>query len=138
MFNMFYVLDEVINNTTLCGGIAIPNTLFNFVSTVIKLIKVTVPILLIIWGMFDFAKSVIAKKEDDIKSHQKAFIWRLVSAVIVFLMITIVQLVVNLVDGVEQKSNVEGQTTGDVWACSKKFIEGVNVNNNETVTNDKS
>jgi len=38
------------------------------VATIIKGIKIVVPILLIIWGMLDFAKSVIAKKEDEIKN----------------------------------------------------------------------
>lgn len=132
---MINVLDEIVN-TTLCGGIAIPNTLFNLVSNIIKLIKIVVPILLIIWGMLDFAKSIVAKKEDEIKEYRKAFIGRLVSAILVFLMIVIVQFIVKFVDGVETQSNVKGQTTGDVWACSKKFIEGVNTE--DTVDTDNT
>ena len=120
---MFYILDTV--NTTICGGIEVPDTLFNAVATIIRIIKIVVPILLVIWGMLDFAKSVIAKKEDEIKEHRKAFIGRLISALLVFLVITIVQLSVSLVSGVEKESHVEGQTTGDIWACSKKFINGV-------------
>ncbi len=120
---MINVLDTV--NTTICGGIEVPDTLFNTVATIIKIIKIVVPILLVIWGMLDFAKSVIAKKEDEIKEHRKAFIGRLISALLVFLVITIVQLAVSLVSGVEKKSHIEGQTTGDIWACSKKFINGV-------------
>ena len=38
-------------------------------------------------GMLDFAKSVIAKKEEDIKKYQKAFVSRLISALLVFLVI---------------------------------------------------
>ncbi|MBR2833386.1 MAG: hypothetical protein IKE75_03025 [Bacilli bacterium] len=120
---MLSVLDTI--NTTICGGIEVPDTLFNAVSTIIRLIKIVVPILLIIWGMLDFAKSVVAKKEDDIKAYRKAFINRLISALLVFLVITIVQLAVSLVSGVEKESHVEGQTVGDIWACSKKFINGV-------------
>ena len=125
MLDMFNVLEEAMSSTTLCGGVMVPDTIFNLVSTVIKAIKIVVPILLIIWGMLDFAKSVVAKKEEDIKKYQKSFISRLISAVLVFLVITIVQLAVNLVSGVEKQSNVEGQTTGDIWSCSKKFINGV-------------
>ena len=135
---MFNLLDTV--NTTICGGVEVPDTLFNAVSTIIRLIKIVVPILLIIWGMLDFAKSVIAKKEDEIKEHRKAFINRLISALLVFLVITIVQLAVSLVSGVEKDSHVEGQTVGDVWACSKKFINGVdtsdkNIDASQTDTN---
>lgn len=120
---MLNILDTV--NTTLCAGIEVPDTIFNVVALIIRVIKIAVPILLIIWGMVDFAKSIVAKKEDDIKGYRKAFINRLISAILVFLVITIVQLAVSLVSGVEKDSHVEGQTTGDIWACSKKFINGV-------------
>ena len=138
MLDMFNVLEETIDNTTLCGGIEVPDTLFNLIATIIKVIKIAVPILLIIWGMIDFAKSVVAKKEEDIKKYQKSFISRLISALLVFLVITIVQLAINLVSGVEQKSNVEGQTTGDIWSCSKKFINGVDKDKDKTTDDNKN
>lgn len=125
--DLFYLLDAA--DSTLCEGILVPNELFNVVATIIKAIKIVVPILLIIWGMLDFAKSVVAKKEEDIKKYQKAFVSRLISALVVFLIIFIVQLAVNLVSGVEDQSNPDGQTVSDIWSCSKKFINGVDTNN---------
>ncbi len=130
MYELFNVLDEITTNTTVCGGIAIPNEIFNLVATIIRGFKIIVPILLIIWGMLDFAKSIIAKKEEDIKKYRSAFIARLISAVLVFLVIVIVQFVVSIIDGVETKSE-NGETVGDVWSCSKKFINGVD-NSNES------
>ena len=124
MLELVNVLDTFSENTTMCAGMEIPDTIFNVVATIIKGIKIVVPILLIIWGMIDFAKSVIAKKEEDIKKYQKAFVMRLISAALVFLVIIIVQLVVNLLAGVETKSG-EDKTTADIWDCSKKFINGV-------------
>ena len=115
-------------DSTLCEGILVPNVLFNVVSTIITGIKIVVPILLIIWGMLDFAKSVVAKKEEDIKKYQKAFVSRLISALVVFLIIFIVQLAVNLVSSVEDTVNEEGTTVSDIWSCSKKFINGVDTN----------
>lgn len=144
MLEMFNVLEETLSsNTTICGGIAIPNEIFNLVATIIRAFKIVVPILLIIWGMLDFAKSIIAKKEEDIKKYRSAFVGRLISAVLVFLVIVIVQFVVNIIDGVETKS-ANGDTVGDVWSCSKKFINGVDVsddteettNETDTVTSD--
>ena len=131
MLEMFNILDDITENTTMCGGIAVPDSLFNLVATIIRIIKIVVPILLIIWGMLDFAKSVVAKKEEDIKKYQKAFISRLISAVLVFLVITIVQLLVNLLAGVEQESG-EGEQTADIWDCSKTFINGVETDNDTT------
>ncbi len=125
--DLFYVLDAA--DSTLCEGILVPNVLFNVVSTIITGIKIVVPILLIIWGMLDFAKSVVAKKEEDIKKYQKAFVSRLISALVVFLIIFIVQLAVNLISGVEDSTNPDGTTVSDIWSCSKKFINGVDTNN---------
>ena len=125
--NLFYVLD--VADSTLCEGILVPNVLFNVVSTIITGIKIVVPILLIIWGMLDFTKSVVAKKEEDIKKYQKAFVSRLISALVVFLIIFIVQLAVNLISGVEDSTNPDGTTVSDIWSCSKKFINGVDTNN---------
>ncbi len=112
-------------DTTLCNGILVPNELFNTVATIIKGIKIAVPVLLIIFGMLDFAKSVIAKEEDDVKKYRKSFISRVISAVIVFLIVFVVQLAVNLLASVEDTNNQNGQTVSDIWNCSKKFISGV-------------
>jgi large-conductance mechanosensitive channel len=129
---IFNILDTA--NSTLCEGVLIPNELFNLSSTIVNLIKVAVPILLIIFGMLDFAKAIIAKKEDDVKKYQKAFVSRVISAVIVFLIIFIVQTVVNLISGVEDKTNSDGQTISDTWSCSRKFINGINNSKSKTTT----
>ncbi len=120
--NLFNLLTE----STLCDGVLVPNELFNLVATIIKVIKIAVPILLIIMGMLDFAKSVIAKNEDDVKKYRKSFISRVISAVVVFVIVFVVQLAVNLVASVEDTTNENGQTVSDIWSCSKKFINGVN------------
>lgn len=112
-------------NSTLCNGVLVPNELFNLVHTIITVIKIAVPILLIIFGMIDFAKSVIAKNEDDVKKYRKNFTSRLISAIVVFLLIYIVQLAINLVSSVEDTTNENGQTISDIWSCSKKFVNGV-------------
>lgn len=49
-------------------------------------------------------------------------------ALVVFLIIFIVQLAVNLVSGVEDSTNPDGTTVSDIWSCSKKFINGVDTN----------
>ena len=134
MLSLLEVSNATMANSTLCDGILVPNQLFNIVSVLIKGIRIAVPVLLIIFGMMDFAKSVIAKKEEDVKKHQQAFVKRLISAVIVFLLIWVVQFVVNVISGVEDKTNDSGQTVSDIWSCSRKFINGVD---NDTTTNNE-
>jgi len=124
MNNMIYLLDEMNANTTNCMGIMVPDVLFNTVAMVIDGIKIVVPVLLIIWGMLDFSKAIISKKEDDIKNHQKMFVSRIISAVLVFFIIFAVQLVFSLLGGVTEKSG-GGDEADSLWECSKKFITGV-------------
>ena len=111
---MFNVLASV---SDACAQI--PDGIFNVVSLIVKGVQIVVPVLLIIWGMIDFAKAVIASDEDKIKAAQKTFIKRLIAAVIVFLTVTIVQLVVKLVGEVGGAGNDDG-----IWNCVDKFIDG--------------
>jgi hypothetical protein len=123
---VIYLLEDITANTTNCMGIMVPDTIFNLVATVINGIKIVVPVLLIIWGMLDFAKAIIAKKEEDIKKFQKMFVSRIISAVLVFFIIFAVQLVFSILGGVEEKSGEEN-TANSIWQCSKNFINGVDI-----------
>lgn len=99
-----------------CGGtnLIFSGTFPYLVSTAITIIKIAVPILLIIFGMLDLGKAVIAAKEDEIKKGQQTFIKRAIAAVIVFFVVQIVQIVVRFVSGNDQ--NVAG--------CFNCFING--------------
>lgn len=99
----------------------IPEGVFNLTSLVIMAIQVIVPILLIIWGMIDFVKAVIGGDENKIKDAQKVFIRRIIAAVVVFLMVTIVKLVINLVGQIGGE-DVENSDT--IWNCVDNFING--------------
>lgn len=78
-------------------GIDIPDKIANMIALAVNAIQVVVPILLIIWGMLDLGKAVIAQKEDEIKKGQQTFIKRLIAAAIVFFVVTIVKLLLSLV-----------------------------------------
>lgn len=97
------------------------------VSTIILLIKIAVPILLIIFGMLDLGKAVVASKEDEIKKGQQMFIKRAIAAVIVFFVIQIVQIVVRFVSGNDESiSNcfncfINGESSSN--ACESTAVE---------------
>ena len=63
----------------------------------IPLIQIGIPIILIVLGMFDLGKAVVAAKEDEIKAAQKLLIKRVVYAVAIFFVVFIVTVVFNLV-----------------------------------------
>lgn len=100
-----------------CGDLVVPGVLVSVIYTIITVIKIAVPIMLVIWGMLDLGKAVIAQKEDDIKKGQQTFIKRLVAAAIVFFVVFVVQLLVNLVGN-------SGATDDDLWPCVDKFVNG--------------
>ena len=84
------------------------------VSAIVLLIKIAVPVLLIIFGMLDLGKAVVAAKEDEIKKGQQTFIKRLITAVIIFFVIQLVQIIVRFVS-----SNDE-----NIVGCFNCFING--------------
>jgi len=86
---------------------------------IIPLIQIGIPIILIILGMLDLGKAVVASKEDEIKNAQKMLIKRAIYAVAIFFVVLIVQLVFGLLDYTED-SNIEGGSTS--WAtCWNKY-----------------
>ena len=81
-----------------CGGeLAFSGTFPYIVHGIVFVIKVVVPILLVIFGMIDLFKSVIASKEDEISKGYKVALKRLIAAVVVFFVVQAVQLLLNLV-----------------------------------------
>lgn len=95
--------------------IEIPTTIANLIKAIIFIIKVVVPVMLVLWGSLDFAKGVIGQDEDKIKAGQKKFVQRVIAAAIVFLIVTIVQIVITTV----------GTISGDsgVWQCAEQLIK---------------
>ena len=84
-------------------------------STIVDLLKIGVPVLLIIFGMLDLGKAVMAQKEDEIKRGQQMFVKRLIAAAIVFFVVVIVQFVVQLVDASDPNGT-------DTWTCVSKIL----------------
>lgn len=116
---------EMVNILKKCGSLEfdIPDAVFNLVHYVILIIQIVVPILLIIWGMLDFAKGLTKGKDEDIKAGQKTFISRLIVAVVVFLIVTIVNLMVGIVASVNPDNSPSESTMSNCVAC---FTQGAN------------
>lgn len=70
--------------------------ILNLGHTVINLIQFGIPIILIILGSIDMGKAVIQQDDKKIKESQSLFIKRLIAAVLVFLVGTIVNVLVGV------------------------------------------
>lgn len=103
-----------------CGGIITKMNSFipELTSLIITIIKIAVPIILVILGMIDLFKAMMAQKEDEIKKAQGLFVKRLVAGVLVFLVFVIVELIFNLL------GDAVGSDKDNIWKCAECFISG--------------
>lgn len=90
------------------------------VHTIVTIIKIGIPVLLIIIGMIDLGKAVMAQKEDEIKKGQSLFIKRLIAAILVFLVVYAVQIVVRFV--------ANDTDNADFRSCMNCFINATEQN----------
>lgn len=73
---------------------------------VVTIIKIFVPVALVIVGMIDLGKAVVAGKEDEIKKGQQTLIKRCITAAIVFFIISVVQILIGVLAPSDEKSNI--------------------------------
>ena len=85
---------------------------------IIPIIQIGVPILLILYGMFDLSKAVIASKEDEIKNATKLLTKRAIYAVAVFLVVTLVTAVFGLLSSTGD-NNIENQSNSGIQCWNK-------------------
>lgn len=110
MTNLFYILAT-------CGGgtLEFDDVLPNAVSTIINIMKVVIPIMVVVFGLLDLGKAVMQQKEDDIKKSQGLLVKRLIIAVLVFFVVSLVQFLVSLVGGTDPDNN-------KFWDCFDCFV----------------
>ena len=87
--------NEVVEN--FCAGSRLG--VFTTIGWVFWIAKILVPIVLIALGCIDLGKAVIASKDDEIKKSVKTLVIRIVAGIIIFFVPTLINLVVNLING---------------------------------------
>ena len=98
--------------TDFCTGLG---PIVSIVKTVINLFQWGIPILLVVFGILDLGKAVIASKEDEMKKAQGTLIKRVIYAVAIFLVVTIVKLVMTVVTNAD--ANTCNFTGKNWWQC---------------------
>lgn len=98
----------MLNNLVLLGGFCTDaGPILKFISTVFFVFKIVIPILLIVWGSIDLGKAVIAQKEEEIKSATGVLVKRLITAVVIFFLPTIVSLVFGLIGDFQEGTDIK-------------------------------
>ncbi len=65
-------------------------SLLQVVGWIVTIFKIAIPILIIILGLFDFGKAVVASKDDEIKKQSKTLMYRILAGFIIFFIPSIV------------------------------------------------
>lgn len=77
------------------------------INDVMKIIRLVVPILLLIFGVLDFAKATFSSKEENMENNRKKFFKRIIAALIVFIIPLFVKLVLKIANNVWENINSE-------------------------------
>ncbi len=99
-----------------CGDTDIPYIAAQVTTTVINILKIVTPIIIIIFGMIDLIKAVVAQKDDDIVKGRKTFFKRMLIGAFVFLVFVFVEVIIGLVAPKNENSNM--------WNCVDCFVNG--------------
>lgn len=83
--------------TAMCGDNGGLNPVFGIIGYVILGIKVIVPIMLIVFGMIQMATAVMSNDDKKIKEAQGGLIKKIIAAVVVFLIITLVTFLMSII-----------------------------------------
>ncbi|MBE6161219.1 MAG: hypothetical protein E7158_03265 [Firmicutes bacterium] len=79
--------------------------IWQVVGWILTIFKIVIPIILIVLGMIDLGKAVVASKDDEIKKSMKSLMFRAIAAVAIFFVPTIVGLIMGIVSGFNNDTN---------------------------------
>ena len=94
-------------------------TILGVVRAGINVLIFVIPIILIVLGIVDLSKAVVSSDEKKTKEAQKMFLTRVIYAVVIFLVPTIVSLLFNLLPDAVFGAGIDGYTWRDCWNEAK-------------------
>ena len=83
-----------------------------FVGHIVLVFKIVIPIVLLFLGALDFFRAITSSKDEEIKKSARSFAFRVISAVVIFFLPTIVSVLFSFVDS-------WAGIRGDFNACQK-------------------
>lgn len=96
-----------------CAGlgpiVAVIKALFN-------IIKIFIPIILLIMGVVDLSKAVLASDDKEVKAATGKLVKRAIAAVAIFFAVTLVDAIMGLVGAGEEVDSNTGEKTSSSWS----------------------
>ena len=79
---------------SICSDLA---PVWQIIGWVLWVFKIVIPIVIIVFGMIDLGKAVVASKDDEIKKSVKSLVMRAIAGIIIFFIPTLVGAIFGLV-----------------------------------------
>lgn len=109
---------DVSYSTFSCGGVSeLPVPIANLISLAISTIKILVPVILIVMGMIDLTRALTKQKDDEIKKAQMLFVKRIISGLLVFFIVAVVQFALGVLS--------KAADDDSYMDCIRCFVNGV-------------
>ena len=99
--------NEVITKPEKKGCELIPSKIMEYINDAMSIIRIAVPALLVGLIIFDFASALFASSEEKMKKAQGKVIKRIIIAIVIFFVPTLINLVLNIVNDVWSNANYE-------------------------------
>ena len=90
-----------------CGDVCIPIEVAKITSVIYNAIRVIVPLALIFIGMFDMAKAVTTKSEEDVKKAQRLLAQKAIAGALVFVLFSAITWMISILDSTSGNANRE-------------------------------
>ncbi len=71
--------------------------IWQIIGWVLWVFKIAIPIVIIVFGMIDLGKAVVASKDDEIKKSVKSLVMRAIAGIVIFFIPTLVGAIFSLV-----------------------------------------
>ena len=86
----------LIMDPSICSDLS---PIWQIIGWVLWVFKIAIPIIIIVFGMIDLGKAVVASKDDEIKKSIKSLVMRAIAGIVIFFVPNLVGLIFNLVGG---------------------------------------
>lgn len=73
--------------------------ILQLIGQALNIFKISLPLILVVLGIFDIGKAVISSKSDDIKKHMKNFFKKILACVVIFFIPMMCMVVFGFVGG---------------------------------------
>ena len=71
--------------------------IWQIIGWVLWIFKIVIPVIIIVFGMIDLGKAVVASKDDEIKKSVKSLVMRAIAGIVIFFIPTLVGAIFSLV-----------------------------------------